>query len=818
MKDKSVCCSFSIRNIFILIILFQVVLGFSFLQAQTFVIKGGPGKVNGVLIDAQTEKPIEAANFILVHFRDTTKVLGTASDKDGRFSLEKIPAGIYNAKISCIGYKTRARKAMPIGGERKETKLDTIKLEPRNFITGEIQITGERDRVIKEKDKYILKPDKELGNNALEFLENAPMVNVDIDDNIKVLGKSAVIYIDGVPAKSMGVNDSRDLKMYSIAEIEKIEVVPEYSPDFPEASEGKVINIVTKKTHSFRYNGYVGTGLSTRNKYDGNAGLNYLMKDASINGNYNKDYSNQSKNNSSVRSIVYNGTENNYEQIGETETKFNSDNFRLTFMYNIDKDNSFTYGAFYRPQTTDNRNLLKNSSYNNNGYSNYVESKGNMSTEQKFFNNNLSVRLGSGKQGAFFFMGGITYMYNTMKKNNDLDQTGSYLSSGEAYGNFMSRDNSLNKNNNLGIRLSANYRVDSTSRIAFFLTSNYQKLSMDNDFYDYDYTKQIFSEKINQKIRQSNDDILSKLIIAFNSSLLGINYSLGCNLDSKISELADDVKNYSYNSDFISIAPAISLTKPLSENSYLTLSYRRNTVNPQNRQLNPYSDYTDSTNIVSGNPDLKPSYSNSYLISYMQMNEDFMVNAGINYSNSSDIIEQITTLDNPKIARTTYLNYGKSESINAGFLIGGRFTSWLSGDFMSSLTRTKYEGIQRKNDNTSFISNLRTSGKVWIFRYSLDFVYNSPIYSAQTKSNSVFYTNASLRALFFEKNLALTLRVTDLFNSRKSNSENFGTGFNFTNKVSETTRVVSFNISFYFQSKANEDFEKERTDEYGDDF
>ena len=384
---KSCAVSLSISHLRTSSLIFLFLLGLSFLNVypQKSVNKGVPGKVRGVLIDAQTGRPVEAANFILTLIKDSSKVVGTASDKDGKFLLENISAGLYRGRISCIGYKIRLRKAMNISGDGKEINLDTIKLEPKNFSTAEVLIKGERERLIKEKDKFILRPDRELGSNALEFLENSPMVSVDMDDKIKLLGQDAEIYINGIPAKNMGITDSRDLKMYSITEIEKIEVVPEYSDDFPEAREGRVINIVTKKTGTSKYTGNFGAGATTRDKYEGSAAFNYLLPGMKFSGVYYKDYSNHSKNNSSLKNIIYNGIENRYEQFGSNQTKYNADNYRLSYSLFSDFFNSLDYNASYKPQNTDNTNCLINNSSNNLGFVNNVESRNISNTEQRFF-------------------------------------------------------------------------------------------------------------------------------------------------------------------------------------------------------------------------------------------------------------------------------------------------------------------------------------------------------------------------------------------------------------------------------------------------
>jgi hypothetical protein len=188
------------------------------------------------------------------------------------------------------------------------------------------------------------------------------------------------------------------------------------------------------------------------------------------------------------------------------------------------------------------------------------------------------------------------------------------------------------------------------------------------------------------------------------------------------------------------------------------------------------------------------------------------------YKNEIDLIEQVTSVESDRITRTTYQNLGKSESYYGSFSVSYRNSKNSGIELSFDGNKNKYEGFQRQNEGTSFSSMLRGYAKFWNMRVGFEMNYSSPSYGAQTKSNSVFYANANIRALFFDKSLTLNLKVTDIFNSRNSNSTNSGTGFNFINSVSETTRVLTLNLSYYFHSTAKEDLEEKRMEEYSDDF
>lgn len=791
------------------------------LNAQSPNKNSSTGKISGIIVDGQTNLPIEAVNFVLTEIRDSTKILGTATDKDGKFELSNIPFGFYNARISYIGYKIRSRKGIVLNNKISEIKLDTIKIIPRTYSTADVQITGEKERTVREKDKIIFRPDRELGNNALELLENTPMVSVDVDDNIKIMGKNAVIYIDGVPAKNMGIHEARDLKMYSVSEIEKFELINDPNPDFMEATDGGIINIITKKTINTRYSGSVDLGANTNNQFDGITNFNYIFKGVSLTGNYNKEFSNYTRDNSSVKTLAFGSELNTYEQTGKNENKGNNDNFRLNLSLNSDRNNMFFYNSSYKVQNTDNAIDLENQIYNAGGnIINDIESKSLVHTNQKFLNNTINYSKRFGKIGQFLMIN-LTHMYNKMDKENNLTQLGSYSLAGKSNTSSLNHDNSSNSNNNLSLRVQYFYPLDSTSRFSIALTSNYLKLSMNDNYFSYDPGQQFYIEKQNQKINQGYSDFRNGLNCMFNTQFIGLRYILGANFESKITDNNDEVKGNSFTTRFSSVTPLITISKNFTQSSSISIRYSNMVMYPQNRQLSPYSNFTDSSNIVTGNLDLKPYSTNNYVLGYSYMGNletplALIIRAV--KSDATDIIEQVTTVENSKITRTTYKNVAKSKNYTFGvFANAAIFKSVvIFSDF--AVVNKKYEGLQKSYEGTNWNWFLNTSWKANDFRVQLDLNYSSPSYSSQTKTEAVFYSNLALKALFFDKNLALTFKVADIFNSRNSNSVNSGTGFNFINKVSETTRVFSFNVSYFFRSQAKDDFEERMKDAYDDDF
>ena len=69
---------------------------------------------------------------------------------------------------------------------------------------------------------------------------------------------------------------------------------------------------------------------------------------------------------------------------------------------------------------------------------------------------------------------------------------------------------------------------------------------------------------------------------------------------------------------YFELFPSLYLTYSLPKDNELQLNYTRRVNRPRGRQINPFKDYSDSTNISYGNPDLMPEFSSSFEFSYMR--------------------------------------------------------------------------------------------------------------------------------------------------------------------------------------------------------
>ncbi len=90
-------------------------------------------RLSGRVVDDQGQ-PLAGANVVL-----TGTYLGTVTDEEGEFLLERVPGGEYVLRVSFVGYETWEKRVEMKGEKRLE-----IMLEPSAFLTDEVVVSGVR--------------------------------------------------------------------------------------------------------------------------------------------------------------------------------------------------------------------------------------------------------------------------------------------------------------------------------------------------------------------------------------------------------------------------------------------------------------------------------------------------------------------------------------------------------------------------------------------------------------------------------------------------------------------------------------------------
>lgn len=137
------------------------------------------GEITGILIDEKTSSPIEYGNIVLFRQRDSSMVTGTISNKEGKFTLDKIPPGRFYLQASFIGYSGFTINEITIRPGNSNIDAGTMKLSPTFIDFDEVVVSGDREMMGYNLDKKVISVDKDLtssGGSALDVMQNIPSV------------------------------------------------------------------------------------------------------------------------------------------------------------------------------------------------------------------------------------------------------------------------------------------------------------------------------------------------------------------------------------------------------------------------------------------------------------------------------------------------------------------------------------------------------------------------------------------------------------------------------------------------------------------
>ncbi len=276
------------------------------------------GEISGKISDEGTKNPLTGANISLIgtHY-------GTASDFNGNYNLQKIPAGNYTLTISFIGFESVSEKISLKAGE-----IATLNflIKAKAYQADQAVVTGNRVRVSRNVsplaftivDRQAISESGE--SNVLPvvashtpgmFVTERGMTGFGVSDGsagkitIRGIGGSpnnrVLVLIDGHP-QFMGIFGHPLPDAYIASDAEKVEVIRgPASILYGSNAMGGVLNIITRQQHreGLSASANIAAGSFNTWKYAANAG--YKHKRFEVFASFNHDQTDGQRANSDFK-------------------------------------------------------------------------------------------------------------------------------------------------------------------------------------------------------------------------------------------------------------------------------------------------------------------------------------------------------------------------------------------------------------------------------------------------------------------------------------------------------------------------------------
>jgi outer membrane receptor protein involved in Fe transport len=759
------------------------------------------GILKGKLADESTGKPIEYGTIAVLSAKDSSVAAGTITDPKGNFRIEQIPAGRYFVRIQFMGYETKIIKDIAFRPTEPEVNLGNLSIKPAASSLQGVEITAEREMMVSNLDKKIINVDKSIasvGGSAVDVMQNIPSVSVDADGNVSLRGSDNItILVDGKPTGLAEISSGDLLQQIPASSIESVEIITNPSVRYdPEGTSG-IINIVLKKKSLQGLNGMVSFTAGTGERYNTSVNLNYRKNkfnvfagyDNRLGGNKSKGFTNRETFGSENSTVLH--------QYQNMSNQRNMHNLNTGFDFLMNDYNTLSFNFQMRDMAFGNEGDIQSYTFNasndtSRNFNRWSDSDRNI----RSYSYTASYKRKFDTKGKEL-TADLIFNDNAMKGSQDIEQTESGFI-------LPSLQKSGSANTNKMIVAQANFATPfgNGSRFETGFKSTIKNLTMRNWLKDFDYS---IDEYIENENAINNFDYFEQIHAVYgiySASYKKLKYQVGLRAEQLLSESEIIKDNDKFDLSYLSLFPSVHTVYEITQSQQVSLSYSRRVRRPDNRQLNPYVDYSDSLNIRFGNPKLKPEFVNSFELGWSNFWGKNSLNATLFFRETVGVINHVTRLQEGVVTATTYENLNNARAYGVELIGNREFAKWMKANMNVSMFQSRIDGSDLLNIDPA-------ESFEWMAKLNLNFTllknlslsvaanYNSPRTMAQGKMEEMYFADLAMRYDFLKNKAAsVSFRISDIFDSRRFVGESWGEGFNIATDRKMESRVAYLGFTY----------------------
>ena len=632
-------------------------------------------KISGRVLDSLSGQPIEYATVSLFGAKGSRPLSGAMTDKKGNWEIGGLPAGSYTITIEVIGYAKQRIGSVTVGGNTQITALGNIPMAKQAADLQSVTVVAPRGLVENKIDKMVYNVEKDITSQsgvATDVLKKVPMVAVDVDGNVDILGNSNILFlINGRPSSIFGNNLAEALQSIPASQIKSIEVITSPGAKYDAEGTGGIINIVLKENRLSGINGNLSLTGGSRLE-NGSLNLNARKGAFGLNAFFSG--------NAQLPSTTLNSsTRNSYDSSGNLDGQLLENGSGRFHRYGYES------GLGGEWNINDRNVLSANVGYDHFANSNlvsYQQLSSSLDSSNAFVNQYSLVH-----SNSYFHLQSIDWNLRYKKtfaaEDQELDisvdgsegsSTSSYmqtqsLPSGDStyagsQGSSSGHDRETNFRLDYVQPLGEKVKLETGGRIQIRdITSNspYYSLTGPGGIYVYDST-------------QANSLTYDRRVYAGYASLSFPIYHLldvkgGLRYERTETDAGFSKAPGTTIPGYNTFAPSIILSHSFGEGQMLKASYTRRIQRPDYRSLNPYVNASDPKNLTRGNPFLQPEVANNYDLTYTKsFNGGSALNVVLFYRHTSDDIQPFVTYYNSfPLGDTVYTDVSVSTQMNVGY-------------------------------------------------------------------------------------------------------------------------------------------------------
>lgn len=779
--------------------------------------------VSGTVLDADGNYPLEYATISLFSKKENKTITGGITDPKGEFNIE-VALGVYDVKVEYLSYKTKTYENKSF---TKDINLGTVSLSLNLEALSEVEIIAEKTTVEIKLDKKIYNVGSDLtvrGGTVSDVLDNVPSVSVDVEGNVALRGNENVtILINGKPSGLVGLNSTDALRQLPAESIERVEVITSPSARYDAEGTAGILNIILRRSKLQGLNGAVtlNAGDPTQAGVSGN--INYRTGDFNFFNTSGYSYR-ESPGNATTNTENFNGDDPStfFKESRIFDRQSKGFNTNLGVEWYINETTSVVSSFVYRDsdQNNNNTNTIQEFDENRNLLTETLRLDPEEETDatrqyavnfDKQFDGNSQHRLTMDFQ----------YEDNGEEEKSIIAQDG----------NAAERVRTLERQDEILLQLDYTKPIGEKSNFEFGYRGDFEETDTDYRLeFNEDGTFVINDSLSNNLIYRQ---YVNAVYTQFGSKIKDkFSYLLGLRMEQSRVTINQITTNDLQRKNYTGLFPTVNLGYVINEKQNLTLGYNRRIRRPRSRFINPFPSRSSATNIFQGNPDLDPSYSDSFDFGYLNRFGKITLNSSIYYQRATDVFTFVT-LDTGEttmvggtevpIIRRSPINLATEDRFGFEFTLTYRPSKkWnlnANLNLFKSETEGFFEGTDFGNENFSWFARINNKytlpGEIdWQTRL----FYRGPSEDAQSTQKGILSTDLAFSKDLWKDRASIALNVRDLFNSRKRQSTT--TTDTFINDSEFQWRQRSFNVSFTYRFNQQKKRQREGRGDSGggDDF
>lgn len=772
--------------------------------------------ISGNIVNSESKQSIPFATILLLNWEDEGLIKSESSGNTGEFIFENLKKGSYKIRIISDEHTTFITGMIIIKDENQQeilSKIELVKVE-KNRSLNEVTVTFKKKKKFIESkiDRTVLNVDaleSNSGITALELLNKAPGISVSNEGVVSLRGKSgATIFIDDRPTYLSGAQLESYLNGLSSDIIDKIEIMTNPPAKYEAAGNAGVINIKLKKNKQDGENGNLVVGLRQHKFTEYNTTFNFNQKKTNYNMFINASFAYKKRfqdlfiNRNYLKTGGYSRQESNNVDDGVlTNLKVGAD-------YNLSKNTIIgivTDGLIWNGHDmNDSRNFLYNSFQNNDSI---IKTKGD--SENRFMNTGINFNLNHKFKEKSDISANLDYLMYDTNPFQKYANTVVFPNTNQQYTDMLMGGSDSNIKVFSG-KLDYSNQLGKTITLETGLKHSYIKTANESEYVD--IVNNISTPNLNQNNKFLYNENISAIYFNSNANYNRLTIQLGLRYENvKIvgEQLGNEIKPRVKNKNsYDNLFPTIYLSYKLDSlsNNTIGINYGKRIDRPFYQDLNPVILQIDKLTFYKGNPDLKPSFTNSVECFYAYKS---LLNVNFGYSKIYDQIQEtIEIVDNIYYSKPG--NVGETQVSNLSISSSFNILKWLvfSSNAQLSYTDIRSEFFGGKLNVNGY--NFRID-PILQFKFKKDWNlelfgrYEGKSYVAQFITKPLWFLDVTLSKKISLRS-SFKLVFTDVFRTRI----NSGIINNLVNATADyktiiNSRQIRFSFTYNFGDKISKE-------------